>query len=846
MNHPLLIKRLYFGLLGLPLLLGGMTYTLKSETSAIASELKLKKEPLANVQGSELAFHPSFLTIPIGISWQKLLVSRISENGFHDDVSHSFRFESRNKEVIDLSKEHWTAKNAGTTFIDVFDSSGAQAGEIPVTVLPISENASPDFVDHIQPILTKAGCNNGACHAKPGGRNGFELSVFGYDPESDYQEIVYEGRGRRVFPASPDQSLLLMKPTLRTPHEGGKPLEIDSAFYRLLTNWIHSGMPYHHEDAPKLKSIEVAPSGGRLRNDTSFKLAVSALYEDGSMRDVTHLAEYQSTDKDLLEVDHHGNAQSLNRDGQAVIITRFSGLIAESRWIIPRVVTPDKKITGNLFADLPQNNFIDQHANAYLEQLGYVPSELCSDSEFLRRSALDATGVLPTLEETKQFLNDPRTDKRQRWIRQLLEHRWMGDYWANKWTDLLRPNPDRAGIKSVFMFDQWVRDCFRNNMPYDQFVRSILTLEGSNHQAGPASIYRDKRTPEDRTVLFSQVFLGVRLECAKCHHHPFEKWGQEDFYQTAAFFGTVKQKGAGVSPPISAGTETFYFREGGNVKHPRTEEVMRPIPPGGNLENLPDSSDPREAWMGWMLHPDNPFFAQAVVNRVWSVFFGRGFVNPVDDFRTSNPPVHEPLLQALAKDFVDHGYDLHHLMARIMESRLYQLSSLPNQTNLSDTQYFSRYYRKRLPAEVLLDAVTDITGIPDDLDGLPPGARAIEGWNFKIDSEFMDAFDRPNSSSDPPCERINQPSVVQSLHMMHSEKLQSKLATDKGWIQKLMNSGLSNDATVDEVYLKLLNRYPTEPERSIAVSSLLGENPREGMEDLVWALLNSAEFVFNH
>ena len=800
-------------------------------------------EPLRT--GATYTLQPSAIRIPAGGIWQQLNVSKVSTEGFHTDLSDHVKFVSRNKELFYQKEDHWIAAKEGITVIEVIGSSNDLIGQIQVNILPAPSDLTPNFIDHIQPILTKSGCNNGACHAKPGGRNGFELSVFGFDPDSDYQEIVYEGRGRRVFPASAEQSLLLMKPTLKTPHEGGKQLEEDSAFYQTLVKWIHQGMPFIQEGAPKLTSIEINPSGGRLLKNTAFQLQVIAHYDNESMRDITHLAEYQSTDKDLLEVSHDGQTQSLDRDGQAVVIARFSGLIAESRWIIPRI-NSTKELTKELFANLTTENFIDTHANTYLEKLGYLPSELCTDSEFVRRSALDATGCLPTVEETREFLSDPSPDKRKRWIKDLLSHRWIGDYWANKWTDLLRPNPDRAGIKSVFMFDQWVRDCFRKNMPYDDFVRSILTLEGNNHQAGPAAIYRDKRSPGDRTVLFSQVFLGVRLECAKCHHHPFEKWGQEDFYQTAAFFGSVAQKGAGVSPPISAGTETFFFRKGGEVKHPRTEEVMQPAPPGGQLNNYPDTSDPRTAWMDWMLHPDNPYFAQAVVNRVWSAFFGRGFVDPVDDFRTSNPPVHAPLLEALAQDFAKNGYNLRQLMKRIMESRLYQLSSLPNDSNVTDNQYFSRYYRKRLPAEVLLDAVTDITAVGDYLEGLPQDARAIETWNFKINSEFMDAFDRPNSSSDPPCVRINQPSVVQSLHMMHSENLQSKLASEKGWIETLINSGLSNDATVEEVYLKLFCRLPSDGERSIAVSSLLGGDARAGLEDLVWALLNSAEFVFNH
>lgn len=788
---------------------------------------------------------PQSLQLKVGDTWRRFMITGETEEGFHLDLSSQYGLSSLQPDFLDFMNGKWVARQPGIATLALQDDQGNTTREIKVEILDGPEQLRhPTFVDDIQPILTKVGCNNGACHAKPGGRNGFELSVFGYAPEIDHREIVQDNLGRRIFPASPENSLLLLKATGAVKHEGGSPLVKDSEFYQILVTWIESGMPYENKDAPKLNHIEVAPAGGRLKKGSSFNQAVWAHYDDGSIRDVSHLAEYQSTDRELLEIDDHGHATAHNRDGQVVVVTRFSGLIAESRWMIPR--NDNSSVSDPDDANIQPYNFIDKHAFAYLKELGYRPSELCSDSEFIRRSSLDAAGVLPTPEETRAFLEDPSPDKRQRWIQRLMKHRWIGDYWANQWTDLLRPNPDRAGIKSVYMFDQWVRECFRANMPYDQFVRSILTLEGSNHQAGPASIYRDKRTPEDLTVLFSQLFLGVRLECAKCHHHPFEKWGQEDFYQTAAFFGSVKQKGAGVSPPISAGTETFYFRKGGSVQHPRTEEVMHPTPPGGKQSQIEEGIDPRGSWMDWMMDPENPYFAQAIVNRVWNVFFGKGFVNPVDDFRTSNPPVHDALMQALARDFVEHGYNLRHLMSTIMTSRLYQSSSNPNETNLTDTRYFSRYYRKRLPAEVLQDAVTDVTEIEASFEGLPPGSRAIETWNFKIESQFMDAFDRPNSSSDPPCERINKPSVVQSLHMMHSEGLQSKLQSDKGWIESLMRSGMNHSDIIDAVYLKIFSRYPDADERDIAEMTVLGENQRQGLEDLVWALLNSAEFIFNH
>ncbi|PYI87816.1 MAG: hypothetical protein DME26_04965 [Verrucomicrobia bacterium] len=437
---------------------------------------------------------------------------------------------------------------------------------------------------------------------------------------------------------------------------------------------------------------------------------------------------------------------------------------------------------------------------------------------------------------------------RRTFIDRLLSRPEYADYWANKWADLLRPNPDRVGVKSVFVLDQWLRDSFRQNKPYDEFVREILLAEGTNHRDGPAVIYRDRREPAELTTIFSQLFLGTRLECARCHHHPNEKWAQDDFYQFAAFFGTVKQKGAGLSPPISAGTETFYFAPGGAVKHPVTGEVMLPRAPDGPATRSGEGTDPRRALADWLIAPDNPFFARAAVNRVWAVFFGRGLVEPVDDFRISNPCVNPALLSALADDFVKHGYDLKHLMRTIMESRLYQLSSTPNEFNLADTRTFSRAYRRRLSAEVLLDAVNDVTGVPDTFAGTPIGSRSMQTWSYKIESQFLDAFSRPNPSTDCPCERDKEMSVVQSLHLMNSKNLQTKLSNPSGRAHKLAESNKLPAEIVADLYLATLSRLPNAEELQVATAAYNAPDStrQSATEDVCWALLNSAEFVLNH
>lgn len=704
--------------------------------------------------------------------------------------------------------------------------------------------ATVSFLRDVLPALTRAGCSTGGCHAKAEGQNGFRLSVFTYDPKGDFEAIVSGARGRRVFPAAPDQSLILQKPTTAIEHEGGRKIDPGSDLHQLLVRWLREGMAYRVPNEPDLVKVTVSPADRTYRPRAEQRLKVEAHYSDGSKRDVTKLAAFASNDPEVAAVNDRGLIKAGTLPGQAVVVARYMGLVADSQITVPAARTlPEKR-----YAALPKNNFIDELAYAYFRRLGLFPSELCTDAEFLRRAKLDTVGLLPTADEVRTFLADPSPTKRADFIRRVVDDPAYADHWATKWADLVRPNPDRVGLKSVFVLDHWLRESFRRNQPYDAFARDILLAEGTNHQDGPAVIYRDRREPADRATMFGQLFLGTRLECAKCHNHPNEKWTQTDFYQFAAFFGAVKQKGAGLSPPISAGTETFYFSPGGEVKHPVTGAVLAPRPLDGAYVPPEKSEDPRRALLASLLSPANPYFAPAAVNRVWAQFFGRGLVEPVDDFRISNPAVNPPLLAALAKDFVAHGYDLKHLIRTILSSRLYQLSATPNDTNLADTRNFSRAYRRRLPAEVLLDAVNDVTGGTDTFAGMPPGSRAVQAWSYKIESQFMDAFSRPDPSMDPPCERDTHISVVQSLHLMNSKALQTKLANPAGRARQLAAGDQSPAAIVTELYLATLGRPPAAEELTVATAAFTADKATRASatEDVFWALLNSAEFVFNH
>ncbi|MDZ4288128.1 MAG: DUF1549 and DUF1553 domain-containing protein [Prosthecobacter sp.] len=700
------------------------------------------------------------------------------------------------------------------------------------------------FTLDVLPHLQKAGCASGNCHAKPEGQNNFKLSIFGYDPRLDYNEIVRDDRGRRIFLAAPEESLLFKKGAGILPHEGGARLVKGTPAYDTILAWLRQGVPFQREGETTLTSVSMNPRDRVYKKGEEQALKVTAKYSNGDTRDITALTEFLSQDKEMATVDELGHIKAGQVSGEGVVIARYMGLVDVARVTIPA----DKILPAATYASLPVNNEIDTLVHSRLQKLGILPSKNCTDAEFLRRASLDVIGLLPPPELARRFLADTRADKRARLVDELLEHQNYADHWAIKWGDLIRPNPSRVGVKPVYLLDQWLRDSFRNNKPYDQLVRELLTAQGSTHDYGPVAVFRDKREPADASSFVSQIFLGVRLDCAKCHHHPSEKWAQEDYFQLAAFFGQMARKGQGISAPISGEPEYWWYGGKGEVQHPVTEAVMVPKPPDGPEMPYVAGQDPRARLADWMAASNNPFFAKAIVNRIWSDFLGRGIVDPVDDFRVSNPPTNEALLDWLAQDFIAHGYDLKHLMRTILSSRTYQLSSQPNEHNLADTKNFSRAYKRRLSAEVLLDAVGDLTGVRDSFSGLPPNSRAVQTWNHKLDSDFLDAFGRPNASQECPCERERKSSVVQALHLMNSNALQEKLTNSKGKVHALAASDMPEPKLVTEIYLAAYNRLPTAEElrTSLRFFTTPASTRQTALEDLAWALINSAEFVFNH
>ena len=693
----------------------------------------------------------------------------------------------------------------------------------------------------VQPILTRLGCNAGACHGKSRGQNGFQLSLLGFYPDFDYTTLTLEARGRRVFPNSADESLLLKKAAGILPHGGGKRLDPASPAYAIIRDWIAQGAPRRYADELTLLKVTVDPVEKLMTRNSTQQLTVTGHYSNGTTRDVTPWSAFQSNESGLVGVDVNGLAKAGPIPGEAALMARFMGQIAICTIAIPL----EGSVPPETYTNLPRVNFIDGLVWEKLQRLGITPSGPCTDSAFLRRAYLDVIGRLPSPEETRTFLSDSTADKRVKLVDTLLDRPEFADFWANKWMDLLRPNPYRVGIKATFNYDAWIRDKFRRNVPYDQFVRELLTAQGSTWKNGAVTYFRDRREPDELTTITSQLFLGVRLECAKCHHHPFEALGQEDFYGLAAYFARIGHKGVGLSPPISGGEEIFFTAAQGSVKHPITGAVLPPKPLFGEAP-VAENQDPREALVNWMTSPGNPYFGQVMANRVWADLMGRGLVDPVDDIRATNPASNGPLLNALASEFRQQGFDIKKLVRVIATSYVYGLSSEPTERNLSDTRNYSRHYRQRLRAETLLDAACDITQVNENFEAMPPGSRSTQIWTHRIDSLFLDSFGRPDPNQDPPCERTSDTTVVQALHLMNSPALHKKVTSDKGRVADLAASDKTPAAIVEELYLLTYSRFPTAEESQVGQGLFTQKDVtrKQAIEDLLWALLNTPEFVF--
>ena len=799
----------------------------------------LAATPAAN----SLRVLPESILLKNSGSAQQLIVSA-EIDGQTTDQTRAATYRSLTPEVVQVSPAGLVTSVADGQGKVSVEHAGLTA-EVEIKVEDSSHSPIPSFELDIVPILTKQGCNMGACHGKARGQNGFALSLLGFDPEFDYESLTQNARGRRVFPAAPDKSLLLLKAIGEVPHGGGRRLEPGSQAFQTLEHWITVGAPRHREVESPLVNVTVSPDNRFVKPNEQQQLIVTAEYADGSKQDVTRLSNFSSSDDSIVAIDEHGLITAGAIPGEAATMARFMGQIATCRVAIPL----EGEVPDELYEKLPRNNFIDELVWTKLKSLRIVPSPAVGDAKYMRRVYIDLIGNLPTPEEVRTFMADTSPDKRQQLVNDLLERPEYANHWANKWADLLRPNPYRVGVKAVLNYDNWIREGFRENKPYDQFARELVTARGSTWRNGATALYRDRRSPDEVTTLISQIFLGIRLECAKCHQHPFERWSQEDFYSLAAYFGRVKHRG-GIGPPISPAEEKISNAPAGKgvpVKHPLTDEVLEPRPLFGEAPEYDPESDPREALADWMISEQNDYFPQVMMNRVWADLMGTGIVEPVDDLRATNPGSNEPLLKALGDEFRKQKFDLKAMLRLITSSHVYALSSATNERNKADLRNYSRHYRQRLRAEVLLDSTCAITGRPESYGyAMPPGSRASELWTYRVNSIFLDTFGRPNENQDPPCERTPDTTVTQVLHLMNSPGLHQKVTHDKGRAAKLAESDKTVDEIVEELYLLIYNRFPDEFERQVArgVFESQPTDRRGATEDLLWALLNTPEFVF--
>ena len=729
-----------------------------------------------------------------------------------------------------------TADGEGAVTVAV----GGQSVTVPVKVSASTVDAPVSFAREIEPVLTKYGCNSGACHGAQHGRGGFKLSLFGFDPAYDHAEIVQSAKGRRVVVSDPERSILLQKPGLVMEHGGGEKLKLHSREYELVRQWLGDGAPAPLANEAHVTKLAVFPPKRVLTPGEQQQLIVRATWSDGRSEDVTATAQYDSLNDAVAGVTADGLATAKER-GETHIMVRFGGQAT-----VMQMSLPFGRDEPGRSLEFPPNNYIDEKLRAKWQDVGLAPSALCSDDDFFRRIHLDAIGTLPDVADVRAFLADKAPDKRAKAIDKVLNRPEFVDFWALKWGDLLRIDRDQLQDKGMWSFANWVRAALRDNTPVDEFVRDIITAEGSTYSDGPANFYRIGRTAPDYSETVTQVFLGIRLQCAKCHHHPFEKWSQEDYYGMASFFSRVGTKNSQEFGIF--GRETvIYLLPTGEVNHPRKGGVVKPHPLDGPV--MDDPFDRRRKLAEWLTAKENPYFARNIANRFWAYMMGRGLVEPIDDMRATNPPSNPELLDALAKDLTDNKFDLKRLLRSIMNSRAYQLSSAVTPGNAADTAniHHTRFTVKRLTAEQLADGLDFVTGTREKYQGLPLGTRAIQLPDTKVRSFLMDVFGRPARAITCECERTGQPNIAQALHLLNGDFLNKKIEAPTGRIENLFKEKKPIPDVIEELYLVTLGRPPRAEEAAKAQDGIrAAPTPKEGVQDLLWVLLNSREFLFNH
>jgi len=773
---------------------------------------------------------------------QLLLVQAVLPNGLTVDVTEKAELKLENEGLL---------RREGTTFYPVADgttkltvSYGGKSVEVPVVVQNCQVDPPVSFRLDVMPVFMKTSCNNGSCHGAARGKDGFRLSLFGFDPEGDHFRLTREIPGRRINLALPAESLLMEKGAGQVPHTGGKRFEVGSEHYNTVLRWLAAGAPNDPGPTPAVLSVEIYPKEVVLDGEgATQKLMVRAKYADGTDRDVTSLAYFSSNNENSAEIAQAGLVTAHAR-GEAFIMARFETHTVGSHFIVlPKGLQYEDPKT-------PENNYVDTLVNAKLRKLRIVPSELCTDEEFLRRVSLDITGTMPTMSEYDSFIADTDPQKRDKLVDALLQRKEFVDMWVMKWAELLqvRTIANRVEKKPMLAYYNWLKDRIASNTPTDKMVQELLSARGGSFSSPATNYYQTETETLKVSGNVAQVFMGMRMQCAQCHNHPFDRWTMDDYYGFAAFFGKVGRKTDPEAARRGRKEDVIFTAKGGGVNHPKTGKSMEPKGLGeSSIADISTGEDPREKLVDWMADTKNPFFAPALVNLYWAHFFDRGLAEPIDDMRDTNPASNPELMQGISQFFIESGYDIKKLVRLICTSRTYGLSSEPNTHNQNDRQSFARHYPKRMPAEVLLDAVSQLTAVPTAFGGFPAGTRAIDLPDDAIGFTFLQTFGRPERDTSCECERVGDASLSQSLMLLNSPEVQAKLTAANGRAEQLAKDTRPDESKLADLFWAAYSRAPLPDEIQTAkgfIASKAPEKRKEAWEDILWALINAKEFQF--
>lgn len=766
-----------------------------------------------------------------------VLVRGRTQRGYDVDLTSDATFRSDNEQVAQVDSTGWIQPVANGQ-ATITAQAGDRIATVAVTVQLPSTPVDISFRQDIMPVLSKAGCNAGACHGYSLGKNGFKLSLRGADPEKDYLALTDEFAERRINRNNPDASLLLLKPLGDLPHEGGVRMDRGSVMHEALRRWIAESAKDDPPDLPKLVSVTIHPEKIVSLPKTKQQFQLVAQYSDGSVRDVSRTGIFNVNIERVAKVDDVGLV-SVNSLGETAIVARYEGIFAVANLI---VLPPDK---GFKPAPVPQDNIIDRDVVAKLNDLRITPSEVTDDEHFLRRLMVDLIGIQPTPEQVLAFVADQDPAKREKIIETTMERSEFVDWWSLKWGDLLQNSRNTSSDRGVYAFREWIRAAIARNMPLDEFAREVITARGSSIDNPASAFYAVSKDPDDTIQRVTQVFCGVRMLCARCHPHPFEHWTQGDYYGLHSFFNQVSIKPDPHQVGVVNAKTILVNLAAPYSTNPRTTKVQPPRYLGGGEPKLDTGTDRRAEYARWLTTPENPHFARSLTNRIWSYFFHRGIIDPVDDLRSTNPPINGPLLDSLTKEFVEHHFDMRHLMKVIVMSETYQRSSLTNETNAHDDMNFSHAIPRRLPAEAMLDSVVQATGVKENFGGVPAGFTAAQLPDGNVQSTFLGIFGKPQRMDACECERDLSTNMLQALHFINGQAILNRVTNPAGRPALLLAKKPNDDELIDQLYLWSLARRPTEKEHTIAAQFITdaGDKRNEAAQDLMWALLNSRDFT---